>query len=46
VLSKIKKILIIKDGALAAYGMRDDVIAHLKGLAQKKQIKHESEVQP
>ena len=46
VLSKIKKILIIKDGVLAAYGLRDDVIAHLKGLAQKKQIKHESEVQP
>jgi len=45
VLSKIKKILIIKDGVLAAYGLRDDVISHLKGLAQKKQIKHESEVQ-
>jgi len=44
VLSKIKKILIIKDGALAAYGLRDDVIAHLKDLAQKKQIQHESAV--
>ncbi len=36
ILSKVDKLLVLKDGLLAAYGPRDQVIAHLQQLSQQE----------